>query len=59
MSLYEPVDAADGEARVKVFRTGTPLSLSDVLPVLSAMGVEVVDERPYQIDRSIWSRLDL
>ncbi|MBA2443801.1 MAG: NAD-glutamate dehydrogenase, partial [Nocardioidaceae bacterium] len=52
LSLYEPFDAAEGEARVKVFRTSTPLSLSDVLPVLSAMGVEVVDERPYEMHRS-------
>jgi glutamate dehydrogenase len=49
--LYEPVDAPEGVARFKVFRTGSPLSLSDVLPILSAMGVEVVDERPYEIDR--------
>jgi glutamate dehydrogenase len=52
LSLYAPVDAAANEARFKVFRTGTPLSLSDVLPILSAMGVEVVDERPYQFDRA-------
>ena len=53
LSLYAPVDAAANEARFKVFRTGTPLSLSDVLPILSAMGVEVVDERPYQFDRTV------
>ncbi len=52
LSLYAPADAAEGEARFKVYRTGTPLSLSDVLPVLSAMGVEVVDERPYELNRS-------
>ncbi len=50
LSLHEPVDAAPGEARLKVFRIGTPLSLSHVLPVLSAMGVEVVDERPYELE---------
>jgi glutamate dehydrogenase len=50
LSLYEPVDAADGEARFKVFRRDVPLSLSDVLPVLSSMGVEVVDERPYELE---------
>jgi glutamate dehydrogenase len=50
LSLYEPVDAGDGEARFKVFRKDTPLSLSDVLPVLSSMGVEVVDERPYELE---------
>ncbi len=49
LSLYSPVDAAEGEARLKVYRTGAPLSLSDVLPVLSSMGVEVVDERPYEL----------
>jgi glutamate dehydrogenase len=50
LSLYSPVDAAETEARFKVFRTGSPLSLSHVLPILSAMGVEVVDERPYELE---------
>jgi glutamate dehydrogenase len=51
LSLYSPVDAGTGEARLKVYRTGSPLSLSEVLPVLSSMGVEVVDERPYELER--------
>ncbi|WP_082587571.1 NAD-glutamate dehydrogenase [Nocardioides sp. Soil774] len=38
-----------GESRLKVFRVGEPLSLSTVLPMLTSMGVEVVDERPYQL----------
>ncbi len=38
------------EARLKLFRTGPALSLSEVLPMLSAMGVEVVDERPYSLE---------
>ncbi|MGI8434682.1 MAG: NAD-glutamate dehydrogenase [Nocardioidaceae bacterium] len=50
LSLYVPVDAGAGESRFKVYRKDHPLSLSAVLPVLSAMGVEVVDERPYEID---------
>ncbi|HET6627774.1 MAG TPA: NAD-glutamate dehydrogenase [Nocardioidaceae bacterium] len=50
LSLYEPVDAAPGEARLKVFRIGAPLSLSGVLPILSTMGVEVIDERPYGLE---------
>ena len=49
LSLYSPVGAAETEARFKVFRTGSPLGLSEVLPILSAMGVEVVDERPYEL----------
>ncbi|MFC7492955.1 MULTISPECIES: NAD-glutamate dehydrogenase [unclassified Nocardioides] len=50
LSLYEDLDAGRGEARLKVYRIGRPLSLSNVLPMLSSMGVEVVDERPYQVD---------
>jgi glutamate dehydrogenase len=50
LSLYEPIDAGPGEARLKVYRIGSPLSLSEVLPALSSMGVEVVDERPYTLE---------
>ncbi|MGH3361981.1 MAG: NAD-glutamate dehydrogenase, partial [Nocardioides sp.] len=50
LALYEQMDAGRGEARLKVFRTGPPLSLSEILPMLSSMGVEVVDERPYQLE---------
>jgi glutamate dehydrogenase len=50
LSLYERMDALPGEARLKVYRIGPPLSLSQVLPVLSTMGVEVVDERPYDLE---------
>jgi glutamate dehydrogenase len=46
--LYRPDDRAT-DGRLKVFRTGSPLSLSQVLPMLSSMGVEVVDERPYAL----------
>ena len=50
LSLYERMDAREGEARLKIYRIGPPLSLSQVLPVLSTMGVEVVDERPYGLE---------
>ena len=50
LSLYEDVAAPPGEARLKVYRIGAPLSLSEVLPILSTTGVEVVDERPYQLE---------
>ncbi|MFI1397869.1 NAD-glutamate dehydrogenase [Streptomyces sp. NPDC020681] len=55
LSLYEPVGAAPGERRFKIYRTGEQVSLSAVLPVLTRLGVEVVDERPYELrcsDRS-------
>ncbi len=50
LSLYEDVAAPPGEARLKVYRIGPPLSLSQVLPILSTTGVEVVDERPYELE---------
>ncbi|HEU5156170.1 MAG TPA: NAD-glutamate dehydrogenase [Streptosporangiaceae bacterium] len=49
INLYEPYDAAPGERRLKLYRLGPPISLSHVLPLLQNMGVEVVDERPYEI----------
>jgi glutamate dehydrogenase len=48
-ALYQEVDAGLGEARLKLYRIGEPLSLSQILPMLSSMGVEVVDERPYTL----------
>jgi glutamate dehydrogenase len=51
LDLYEPAGAEAGESRLKVYRLGPPVSLSDVLPLLHSMGVEVRDERPYSIDR--------
>jgi glutamate dehydrogenase len=35
LSLFSPLDAARGEARLKVFRRGAAISLSEVLPALS------------------------
>jgi glutamate dehydrogenase len=49
VSLYEPVGASPSDRRLKLYRTGPPLSLSALLPVLSRMGLEVTDERPYPI----------
>ncbi|MEU8589719.1 NAD-glutamate dehydrogenase [Streptomyces sp. NPDC048664] len=49
LSLYEPVGGAAGERRFKIYRKGEAVSLSAVLPVLSRLGVEVVDERPYEL----------
>ncbi|MDX3078271.1 NAD-glutamate dehydrogenase [Streptomyces sp. MI02-7b] len=52
LSLYEPVGAAPGERRFKIYRTGAPVSLSAVLPALQRLGVEVTDERPYELRRT-------
>ena len=49
INLYEPYHATPGERRLKIYRSGPSISLSHVLPLLQNMGVEVVDERPYEI----------
>ncbi|NUR85536.1 MAG: NAD-glutamate dehydrogenase [Nonomuraea sp.] len=51
INLYEPYDAAEGERRLKIYKVGSPISLSQALPLIQRLGVEVVDERPYEIDR--------
>ncbi|MER6943231.1 NAD-glutamate dehydrogenase [Nonomuraea sp. NPDC000554] len=50
LNLYEPYDAAEGERRLKIYKIGSPISLSQALPLIQRLGVEVVDERPYEID---------
>ena len=42
----------DDDVRFKVFRSGEPMMLSDVLPVLHSLGVRVEDERPYEVRRA-------
>ncbi|WP_374727404.1 NAD-glutamate dehydrogenase [Haloactinomyces albus] len=50
MSFYVPRDAGPWERRFKMF-INERVTLSQVLPVLQSMGVEVVDERPYEVLR--------
>ncbi|MEU8104819.1 NAD-glutamate dehydrogenase [Nonomuraea muscovyensis] len=50
INLYEPYDATEGERRLKIYKVGSPISLSKALPLIQRLGVEVVDERPYEID---------
>ncbi|WP_040789356.1 NAD-glutamate dehydrogenase domain-containing protein, partial [Nocardia paucivorans] len=47
--LYRPADAPVGSWRFSLYIGGAGISLSQVLPVLQSLGVEVVDERPYQV----------
>jgi glutamate dehydrogenase len=50
MAMYVP-DRADDEAelRLKIFRREASLSLSKILPHLSLLGIDVIDERPYEL----------
>ena len=49
-ALFQSPGAPEDERRFKLFRR-RPVSLTDVLPMFTDMGVEVVDERPYDITR--------
>ena len=51
MSFYVPDDAGAGERRFKLFLLREGVTLSKLLPVLQQMGVEVVDQRPYELHR--------
>jgi NAD-specific glutamate dehydrogenase len=48
VSLYVPADVASDQRRLKLF-CAEPVSLSTVSPILQGMGVEVIDERPYEL----------
>src|SRR5205823_6254827 len=51
MTLYRPLEAPEGVLRAKLYRADTPLTLSSMLPLFENMGVQVADERPYEIRR--------
>ncbi len=51
INLYLPLEAPEDTLRLKILNTGTPLALSDSMPMLEHMGLRVIDEQPYRIDR--------
>ena len=51
LNLYHEPGSPSAERRFKLYRRGR-LSLTAVLPLFTHFGVEVIDEHPYQIDRS-------
>ena len=53
MSLYRPLEAEEGWLRFKLFQAGRrPVVLSDALPMLENMGLEVENEHPSKIKRA-------
>ncbi len=57
MSLYVPLEAPPGRLNFKLYRAGAPVALSTSLPMLEHMGVQVIDERPAEIDRQDGRRI--
>ena len=50
MSLYRPRARETDLIRFKLFKRGKPIPLSQVLPILENLGLEVINERPYQLN---------
>jgi len=48
VNLYVPAGVASDQRRLKLF-SAESVSLSIVSPILQGMGVEVIDERPYEL----------
>ena len=53
LEIYEPPNGDRRDLRLKITRVGPAMSLSRVLPILHSMGVDVVDEYPYEITRAM------
>ncbi|MCW2603697.1 MAG: NAD-glutamate dehydrogenase, partial [Pseudonocardiales bacterium] len=47
--LYDPGPDDPADRRLKIFRASTPLTLARVLPLLSLLGLQVLDESPYTV----------
>lgn len=51
MLFYQPLEETKGSrfVKLKLFHKGTPIHLSDVLPILENFGLRVIGESPYAI----------
>jgi len=49
--VYRDADDKDNELRLKIYRVGKPVSLSRVMPVLENLGLYVVQETGFPVDR--------
>ena len=51
VSMYRPSSPEDGARRFTIYRIDRSITLSTVLPILHDLGVEVIDERAYDLRR--------
>ena len=52
MSFYQPLAQNEEQLHCKLYHLDTPLTLSDVLPVLENLGLRVLGEFPYRLRRA-------
>ena len=51
LNLYVPLEVREGRLALRLYHLGSPVPLSQSLPMLEKMGVKVMDERPSEIER--------
>ncbi|PVZ71574.1 NAD-glutamate dehydrogenase [Pelagibaculum spongiae] len=49
LSFYRQLEDPACQFRLKLFQSGLPMTLSDVLPILENLGLKVMDAHPYAI----------
>lgn len=49
LSFYRAMEPTGSELKLKIFKKGDALLLSDLMPVLENLGLKVIDEYPYEI----------
>ncbi|SLN15900.1 NAD-glutamate dehydrogenase [Oceanibacterium hippocampi] len=56
VNLYRQLEDEDSVVRFKIYKSNDPAPLSDCLPMLEDMGLKVIEEHPYEIDRgeTVW-----
>ncbi len=50
VDLYHPEDSEPGHMHFMVYSMGEPIALSETMPVLEHMGVDVYTEHPYELN---------
>jgi glutamate dehydrogenase len=59
VSLYHTDDLGENKLRLKTYNPGSPMPLSDVLPILENMGLRAISENPFEVKpqgapHSVW-----
>lgn len=53
LDLYRPHDCIASNIRLKIYSPDTPMTLSDVLPMLEKMGLRVLAELPFDVQPAL------
>lgn len=58
MNLYGLLDEHESHLKLKLYRSGNKIALSDMAPILENMGLQIISEQPYELkikpDETAW-----